>query len=187
MAADYRRSLLTTGLEPTRLDWTAQYTKSGDTLATLSQVYGVSAKSIVEQNGIAWSPSLADAKQLLRDLNISSAGLSDSDIKKLARVNEINHWVLSRNGACLPFDPGASLFGKKMYPCAGGGYAVFTDQSQIFLPPSGRKALPPSSPSRSPGALLSTLTPPPDSPMLLYGGIALGVVGFLYFYNKQKG
>jgi hypothetical protein len=174
-------------MEPLSTEWSLQYTKSGDTLAILAQAYGLSAKTIVEQNGVAWSPSLGVAKQYLSEFGISYGGVSDSDIKKLARVNAINHWVLSANGRCLPFDPGASLLGRKMYPCAGGGYAVFTDQSQIFLPHAARKPLPPSSPSRSPGALLSTLTPPPDSPMLLYGGIALGVVGFLYFYNKQKG
>ena len=164
-----------------------QFTNTGDTLAVLAASYGVSAKSIVQANGIQWTLPVAEAKEVLNEYKIPFGSLSSSQVQTLARVNMINEWVLSRNGKCMPFDPGASLLGRKMIPCASGGYAVFTNESEIMLPEKSRKKITPLIPGAASKAMLSTLAPaPPPSPMMMYGGVALGVVGLLYFLNKKK-
>ena len=162
-----------------------QFTNTGDTLAILAASYGVSAKSIVEANGIEWTLPVAEAKEVLNEYKLPFGGLSKTQIQTLARVNMINEWVLSRNGKCMPFDPGASLLGRKMIPCASGGYSVFTNDSEILLPDKSRKKIAPVAPAAASKAMLATLSPP-TSPIMMYGGIALGVVGLLYFFNKKK-
>ena len=162
------------------------FTKTGDTLALLASAYGVSAKEIVEANGLTWQRSVASAKQVLNDYGIPFGGLTNSQAQTLARVNDINHWVLSANGKCMPYDPGASYLKKRMQPCSSGGYAVFTSESEIMLPDKSRKNLPVKSMDEASKAQLVALTSSGSPPVIMYGGIALGVVGLLYFLNKRS-
>ena len=167
-------------------DFVPTFTNTGDTLALLASAYGKSARQIVEANGITWKRSIASAKQVLNDYGIPFGGLSNSQVQTLARVNDINHWVLSANGKCLPFDPGAAYLKKRMQPCSSGGYAVFTSESEIMLPNKTRKHIPTQSMEVASKAQLIALSSPSSDSTFLYGGIALGVLGLLYFLNKGK-
>ncbi|RLC31841.1 hypothetical protein DRH13_02470 [Candidatus Woesebacteria bacterium] len=167
------------------MEFVPTFTRTGDTLAILASAYGVSAKDIIEANGLTWQRSVASAKQALSDYKIPFGGLTDSEIQTLARVNDINHWVLASNGKCLPFNPGSSFLKKKMQPCSSGGYAVFTSESEIMLPNKSRKNIPIKSMDEAAKAQLMAIASPPTSPVMLYGGIALGVVGLLYFLGKR--
>ena len=167
------------------VEYIPTFTRTGDTLAILASAYGVSAKDIIEANGLTWQRSVASAKQALNDYKIPFGGLTDSGIQTLARVNDINHWVLASNGKCLPFDPGSSFLKKKMQPCSSGGYAVFTSESEIMLPNKSRKNIPIKSMDEAAKAQLMAIASPPTSPVMLYGGIALGVAGLLYFLGKR--
>ena len=48
-------------------DFVPTFTETGDTLALLASSYGVSARKIVEANGLTWQRSVASAKQVLTD------------------------------------------------------------------------------------------------------------------------
>jgi len=169
------------------VEYSPAYTKKGDTLETLAAAFSVSPKDIVEANNVYWTRPLASAQAALQEWGIEYGGLSESQIQTLVRINDINQWVYSVGGRCIAFSPSASFLGKEMVPCTGGGYAVFSDSSQIFLPARTRKPVPPKIPGKS---LLATMTPPSSPSYAGFGwGGALVVAGvaFLWWKNSKKG
>lgn len=125
------------------IDWVPTYTRNGDTLAILMTAYGVSLNEILERNGLTplskQLPSYVYERSA--ELGIPST-FSAADRKKIVLENDINEWVHSRGGSCLPFKPGSTTAGRKLAGCVEGGYAVFNDTTEIMLPNKPRAGVP---------------------------------------------
>jgi hypothetical protein len=157
------------------MTWVPTYTRKGDTLAILMAAYGVSLNEILEQNGLSPMSKMSSTYVASR---AKALGLSTSNpnVKKIILENDINEWVYSRGGTCLDFKPGSTTDGRKLAGCTTGGFAVFNDDTEIFLPNKARVGVP-ARPVKPGEGAPGTLVPVGTSSGIPWWAWALGALG----------
>lgn len=165
------------------MQWVPTFTRSGDTLEILAQAYGVTPQAIIANNNLTWSRS--DAVAHIQKMGLYRPGITLQRAQWIARINDINAWILARGGKCLPRT--ASVPPELIAGCGGDkGWAVFTPETQIMLPNKPRRTLPPRTPSDPEPALKKSDTFS-SSPRQLYGlGFLVAAVAWILYDQARK-
>lgn len=120
--------------------WTNQRTHQGDTLASLSRAYGVPVEKILAANSIRTQSDHTDSylSRRAQECMIPS-NLPRKTLSKLVLEHDVQRWVHSVGGDCIPLRAGSKAEITRLLACAPGEFCHFSSESSINLPHRKRR------------------------------------------------